>query len=85
MSTALTIRHLDPRVKQKLRQQAASHHRSMEAEARELLAQGVGETVTASAGTTPQERMRKALADLGGLWSGQGSTDELMRELRGED
>jgi antitoxin FitA len=36
--TALTIRKLDPRLKQKLRVRAAEHGRSMEEEAREILA-----------------------------------------------
>ena len=37
MSTTLTIRNLEERVKQKLRVQAASNGRSMEAEARAIL------------------------------------------------
>ena len=41
MSTTLTIRNLAEPVKQKLRMQAASHGRSMEAEAREILTQAV--------------------------------------------
>ena len=37
----LTVRDLDPRVKEKLRQRAARHGRSMEAEARLILAAAV--------------------------------------------
>jgi plasmid stability protein len=39
--TSLTIRNLDPEVKQRLREQAARHGRSMEAEARHLIAASV--------------------------------------------
>ena len=41
MSDTLTIRHLGATVKQGLRIQAAEHDRSMEAEARDILARGV--------------------------------------------
>jgi len=37
----LTVRNLDPEVKARLRQQAARHGRSMEAEARAILTAGV--------------------------------------------
>jgi plasmid stability protein len=37
-TTALTIRKLDPKLKQKLRVRAAQHGHSMEEEAREILA-----------------------------------------------
>ena len=37
----LTVRDLDPKVKEKLRQRAARHGRSMEAEARLILAAAV--------------------------------------------
>jgi|GEM_PF-418516 len=78
MNTTLTIRNLD---------QAALHDRSMEAEAREILARGVEKfSVPESCKIeTPQERMRKALDSVTGIWAGRGTTDELMRELRGED
>jgi plasmid stability protein len=86
MST-LTIRNLDETVKYKLRQQAALHQRSMEAEAREILARGVehGAPAVQARGETSQERMRKALDSITGIWAGRGSTGELMKELRGED
>ena len=41
MSTTLTIRNLAEPVKQKLQMQAASHGRSMEAEARAILSDAV--------------------------------------------
>lgn len=37
----LTVRHLDPDVKEKLRRRAARHARSMEAEARSILAAAI--------------------------------------------
>ncbi len=40
--TILTVRNLRPDVHQRLREQAAAHGRSMEAEARALLEAGVG-------------------------------------------
>ncbi|HMS75435.1 FitA-like ribbon-helix-helix domain-containing protein [Gordonia sp. (in: high G+C Gram-positive bacteria)] len=40
--TILTVRNLDPEIHQKLREQAAAHGRSMEAEARAILEAGVG-------------------------------------------
>ncbi len=87
MSTTLTIRNLDEGVKHKLRQQAALHQRSMEAEVREILGRSVGVLPSAepALGETPRERMQKALDSLSGIWAGRGNTDELMRELRGED
>ncbi|GAB04449.1 hypothetical protein GOAMR_19_01360 [Gordonia amarae NBRC 15530] len=39
--TILTVRNLDPEIHQKLREQAAAHGRSMEAEARAILEAGV--------------------------------------------
>jgi plasmid stability protein len=89
MSTTLTIRNLAAPVKQKLRMQAALHRRSMEAEARAILAAGV-EPGKASASRpedviTPQERMRKAIESVNGLWKGRMTTDELMELTRGDD
>ena len=34
---------------------------------------------------SPRERMQWALESLIGIWSGRGTTDELMRLTRGED
>jgi plasmid stability protein len=39
--TMLTVRDLDPHVKEKLRRQAARHGRSMEAEVRQILSAAV--------------------------------------------
>jgi len=39
--TMLTVRHLDPQVKDKLRRRAARHGRSMEAEVRQILTAAV--------------------------------------------
>ena len=87
MSTTLTIRNLEEPVKQLLRMQAASHKRSMEAEAREILTCAV--TQTASSQPNAQglisDAAKNAVASVRGLWQGRGSTDALMRELRGED
>ena len=83
MSTTLTIRNLAEPIKQKLRVQAALHGRSMEAEAREILTNGVlGVTLP-----PPQsaEEMRERLLAVTGIWQGHGNTAEMMRELRGED
>ena len=85
MSTTLTIRNLEAPVKQKLRMQAASHGRSMEAEAREILTKAVAAGASTDVkGRTPQERMKKRLASLRGIWKGRMSTDEIMRITRGE-
>ncbi|MBH2019481.1 FitA-like ribbon-helix-helix domain-containing protein [Polaromonas sp.] len=87
MSTTLTIRNLEETVKQKLRMQAASHGRSMEAEAREILTLAVTRPAPASsqAAAPISEAARNAVESVRGLWQGRGSTDEMMRELRGED
>ena len=83
MSTTLTIRNLDEKVKQKLRLQAARHQRSMEAEAREILARGVLKESLEAPST--KEELRSRLDELTGIWKDRGTTDELMRLTRGED
>ena len=85
MNTTLTIRNLQEPVKQKLRMQAASHGRSMEAEAREILTLAVTGTAPASATAPISDAAKSAVASVRGLWQGRGSTDKMMRELRGED
>lgn len=87
MSNTLTIRNLDEGVKQKLREQAARHQRSMEAEARELLARAleIGETLFPP---RTKEEMRERLQAVRGIWkdrAGGRNTDDIMRELRGDD
>ena len=88
MSTTLTIRNLDEPVKHLLRIQAASHKRSMEAEARDILTRAVtqmdapGQTPTTD---TVNAAALQALNAIRGKWQGRGTTDAAMRELRGED
>lgn len=82
MSTTLTIRNLDEDVKQRLRVQAARHGRSMEAEAREILARGVGHRSSGKSTMTPGGGRFDMLI---GIWKGRGTTDEIMNELRGDD
>jgi plasmid stability protein len=82
MSTTLTIRNLPEPVKQKLRTQAASHGRSMEAEAREILTRAVtGENNPP--GTDPTASKGK-FDHLIGIWKGRMTTDEIMELTRGD-
>lgn len=85
MSKTLTIRNLDEEVKRRLRLRAASHQRSMEAEARAILAASVmGDT---DQGELDIERRRRVEAAVG-IWKERyegKSTDEVMMELRGDD
>ena len=80
-ATTLTIRNLDETVKQKLRLQAAHHQRSMEAEARDILARALERTPEADGA----EERRRRLQAVAGLWRDRGGTDELMAMTRGED
>jgi plasmid stability protein len=88
MSTTLTIRNLEKPVKHLLRIQAASHKRSMEAEARDILTRAVTSMdvpgQTPNADTVNAVAMR-ALNAVRGKWQGRSTTDALMQELRGED
>ena len=87
MSTTLTIRNLDENVKLKLRLRAASHQRSMEAEAREILAVVLNSGETLLPPRSPEE-MRERLKAVSGIWKdrlGGKTTDEIMKELRGDD
>ena len=87
MSTTLTIRNLDESVKQKLRMRAARNQTSMEAEARAILARMVNEEDTPRPPQTVGE-MRARLAALRGAWKNRANgrgTDEIMKELRGDD
>jgi antitoxin FitA len=65
----LTIRNLDDRVKQRLRERAAKHGRSMEEEARLLLGEGVGHAREKAGpdGKTSYERIRALVEPLGGI------------------
>ena len=80
MGRTLTIRNLDEAVKQKLRVSAATSGRSMEAEAREILSRNMLEASPAKIAAKPAKQKFDHLV---GIWKGQMSTDELMKELRG--
>ena len=86
MSTTLTIRNLAEPVKQKLRMQAASHGRSMEAEAREILTQAV--TMSENNSTTATKHSPDSpvsvCASVRGIWKGRMTTDEIMELTRGD-
>jgi antitoxin FitA len=87
VSATLTIRNLDDAVKQKLRVRAARHQTSMEGEARSILAKAVEEADVPPPPRTVQE-MRDRLASVRGTWKKRAagrSTDEIMKELRGDD
>ena len=85
MSTTLTIRNLDEPVKHLLRIRAASHQRSMEAEAREILTLAVTQTTPSITSSAVNKAATRALNAVRGQWQGRSTTDAVMRELRGED
>lgn len=96
MSTTLTIRNLEESVKQMLRMQAASHGRSMEAEARDILSRSVEGLYFSVPGAAkpmsdrlpgkPEQITPPGKFDhLIGIWQGRGTTDQLMQATRGED
>lgn len=86
MTTTLTIRNLEDPVKQLLRMQAASHGRSMEAEARDILTAAVRRPVTAPAGADlpTTKRLKSACDSVRGMWKGRMTTDEIMTLTRGD-
>ena len=99
MSSTLTIRNLEEPVKRMLRIQAASHGRSMEAEAREILSRsvkGLDESSPAPLqpkGIEAESKLKQATQPtlppgkfdhLIGIWQGRGTTEQLMRATRGE-
>ena len=75
----LTIRNLDDQVKQRLREQAAQHDRSMEAEARAALAQYVAptEAVPQQLGLDWFTAMRERMDAAGGEYLHEGEFDDL--------
>ncbi len=75
----LSIRNLSDDVHRRLRLRAARHGRSMEAEAREILA----EAVTADEPLSPAELQQWVAERMGGT-SGRGMVDELIAERRRE-
>ena len=89
MSTTLTIRNLDEGVKQKLRIRAATHQRSMEAEARAILASSLADETLAPADRQAEmAERRKRIESVVGIWEDRyegKSTDEIMKELRGDE
>jgi plasmid stability protein len=89
VSTTLTIQDLDEEVEQKLRQQAASHQRSIEAEAREILRTSLESAPPKTANQLLSLAERRARIESAvGIWKDQmdgKTTDEIMRELRGDD
>ena len=62
----LTIRNLDPGLKERLRVRAARHARSMEAEARDILRDALAEG-EGGAERSLYERVRARFAPLGGV------------------
>jgi plasmid stability protein len=89
MSTTLTIRNLDQRVKRKLRLRAAEHQTSMEAEARAILAAGLagGPSDEAEKAIARAERLKR-IESCVGIWKDRyegKSTDKIMKELRGDE
>ena len=84
MSTTLTIRNLEEPVKQMLRMRAASHGRSMEAEARDILTTAVRPIPSASVALLPVNRPKSACDAVRGMWAGRMTTDEIMTQTRGD-
>ena len=87
MSTTLTIRNLAEPVKRKLRLRAANHNRSMEAEARAILAASLLDDAQPLFPPANAEEFQQRLRSVTGVWkdrSGGKPTDEIMRELRDE-
>jgi plasmid stability protein len=64
-TSTLTIRRLDPGVKDRLRQRATRHGRSMEAEAREILKQVLA--ARPETGADLYAAIRRRFAPLGGV------------------
>jgi len=77
MMATLTIRNLNEEVKRSLRIRAASHGRSMEAEARLLLAHSL------TPGLPLEEEPKPS--PIRGKWKGKFTTDQLLATTRGED
>ena len=88
MSTTLTIRNLDEVVKQKLRIRAATHGRSMEAEARAILTETVERAARVQEAHAPPPTstpVKGKFDHLIGIWKGRMTTDELTELTRGDD
>jgi plasmid stability protein len=89
MSTTLTIRNLDEEVKRKLRLRAAHNQTSMEAEARAILAASLADQPIDAADEEAERLERlKRIEAVRGIWADRmegKSTDEWMKEMRGDD
>jgi antitoxin FitA len=64
--SSITIRNLDPKIKERLRVRAAEHGHSMEAEARRILQAALTEPAFPS-GRNLYDRVRARFAQLGGV------------------
>ena len=82
MATSLTIRNLDEKVKQRLRVMAATHGKSMEAEARDILTIAAFNRPTDS--SSSQSSTEDVCSSVRGIWKGRFTTDEIMEMTRGE-
>ncbi len=92
MDTTLTIHDLDEHLWQALRLRAVRNGRSIEAEAKDILTSTLSNLMTdADSPVVSVARSAKASSNKGkfdhviGIWKGRGTTDEVMRETRGED
>jgi antitoxin FitA len=63
---SLTVRGLDPGLKERLRLRAARHGRSMEAEARAILREALATATTPASGAELVSAIRRRFAPLGG-------------------
>ncbi len=79
----ITIRNLDDEVKKKLRQRAARHDRSMEAEARAILAKATLSTHEEEQPTTSDAYLSK-IQKARKLWNGKMDANEVMSMTRGK-
>jgi len=86
MGATLTIRNLDSEVKQRLRVQAATNGRAMEAEAREILTRAVmkGGGKQPVVSRADKRATKSVCGAVRGIWKGRMSTDEIMGLTRGE-
>ncbi len=82
MATSITIRNLDEKVKQRLRVMAATHGKSMEAEARDILTIAAFNRPTDS--SSSQSSTEDVCSSVRGIWKGRFTTDEIMEMTRGE-
>lgn len=81
----LTLPNLDESLMQKLQQWAHQHGRSVEAEATDILSSVVGTKEMTGEPHSAEKPKANICDSIRGKWKGLGTTDETMRELRGED